>query len=87
MSRLKSTLAVLFAVSLLALAVAPAAAAAQGDATPQTDECKNADQGPGDDGGPPEGLVGSVTPDFLGDLFSDLPVPNFVKSMFGAQTC
>lgn len=37
-------------------------------------------------GGPPgfvSGLVDAVTPAFLGDLFSSLPVPGFVKNFFG----
>lgn len=32
------------------------------------------------------GIVETVTPDFLGDLMADLPVPDFVKDMFGADT-
>lgn len=70
------------AVLLLAGAVATPAAAQVGD---NVDECMNADKGPGDGGLP--GFVGSLMPDFLGDLFASLPVPNFVKSLFGAPTC
>lgn len=62
--------------------VAPVAAAQPADTV---DECENADRGPGEDG--PPGFVASVTPDFLSDLFASLPVPNFVKSFFGAPTC
>lgn len=55
----------------------------------QVDECKNADEGPSGDAGPP-GFVGDVVGGvvgFLGDLFGALPVPNFVKGFFGAQQC
>lgn len=31
-----------------------------------------------------DGLVESVTPDFLSDLMADLPVPDVVKDLFGA---
>lgn len=67
---------------LLSVAVAPADAA---PAPGQVDECVNADEGL-DDRGPP-GFVGGLLPDFLGDLFAALPVPNFVKALFGAPTC
>jgi len=50
------------------------------------DECKNAENGPNGDGGPP-GFVGGLVPDFISDLIGGLPVPNFVKSLFGASTC
>ncbi|MFB6220961.1 MAG: histidine kinase [Halolamina sp.] len=71
-------------VAVLALGLfVPAAAAAPGDAG--VDECKNAENGPGD-GGPPS-FVGDLLPEFLGDLMSGLPVPNFVKTLFGASTC
>ncbi|PSP56028.1 histidine kinase [Halobacteriales archaeon QS_1_67_19] len=76
--------AVAFAALLASIAVAPAAAVPGDD----VDECRNADKGPGD-GGPPGfvgGLVDSVTPDFLSDLFVDLPVPGFVKGFFGAES-
>lgn len=32
---------------------------------------------------PPE-LAGSLTPEFLSDLFASLPIPNFVMALFGA---
>lgn len=48
------------------------------------DECQNADRGPDD--GPP-GFVAGLVPDFISDLIGSLPVPNFVKSFFGASTC
>jgi hypothetical protein len=48
------------------------------------DECQNAEQGPDD--GPP-GFVAGLVPDFISDLIGSLPVPNFVKSFFGAATC
>lgn len=74
-------------IALLVGAVAPAAAAPGTDAAgSNVDECKNADQGPGADQGPP-GFVGGLVPDFLGDLFSDLPVPGFLKSLVGASGC
>ena len=56
---------------LLAAALAPAPVAAQ-NSTNTTD------------GGP--SIVEDVTPDFLSDLFSSLPVPDFVKGLFGADT-
>lgn len=71
------------AALLLVTVIAVPAAAAPGD---NVDACKNADRGPGD-GGPPSfvgGIIDSVTPNFLADLFADLPVPGFVKSFFGA---
>lgn len=73
---------IVLAVLLMSAAVVPAMAAAT---TQPVDECKNADEGPGDDG--PPSFVGSLMPDFLGDLFAGLPVPNFVKAFFGAPTC
>ena len=72
----------LAALLLLAGAVAAPAAAQPAD---QVDECRNAELGPGEDG--PPGFVGSLVPDFLSDLFASLPVPNFVKALFGAPTC
>lgn len=73
-------IAALLVVGLLvSIAVAPGAAAAQ------PDECMNADRGPGEDG--PPGFVAGLVPDFLSDLIGSLPVPNFVKSFFGAPTC
>ncbi|GAB3415051.1 hypothetical protein GCM10027435_10720 [Haloparvum alkalitolerans] len=68
-------------VLLASVAVAPAAAQ-PGD---QTDECMNADEGPGPNG--PPGFVADLVPDFLSDLIGSLPVPNFVKALFGAPTC
>lgn len=71
---------------LLVGAVAPAMAAGPSDTV---DNCQNAEKGPSGDAGPPGfvgGLVGGVA-GFLGDLFADLPVPNFVKGLFGASTC
>ncbi|WP_245626071.1 histidine kinase [Haloparvum sedimenti] len=74
----------LVALILLAgVAVAPAAAAAQPGG--ETDECLNADEGPGANG--PPGFVADLVPDFLSDLIGSLPVPNFVKTLFGASTC
>ncbi len=70
------------AVLLLVGAVAAPAAAQPGDGV---DECTNAENGPGEDG--PPGFVGSLLPSFLSDLFASLPVPNFVKALFGAPTC
>lgn len=66
---------------LLSAAVGPVGA----QPADPVDECQNAEEGPGDDG--PPAFVGSLMPGFLGDLFSSLPVPNFVKSFFGAPTC
>lgn len=60
---------------------APVAAQPGGD----VDECQNAEEGPGENG--PPGFVGSLMPQFLSDLFASLPVPNFVKALFGAPTC
>lgn len=73
--------AALLVVWLLVGAAAPVAAQ-PGDTV---DECKNAEEGPGQDG--PPGFVGSLIPNFLSDLFAELPVPNFVKAFFGAPTC
>lgn len=85
---LKKLATVLVAVLLLSVAVAPAAAhdGAHENGMSTVDECKNADKGPGANGGPPS-FVGGLVPDFLGDLMASLPVPNFVKSLFGAETC
>lgn len=74
---------VVAAVMLLSVAATPAVAVQPAE---QVDDCKNAEKGPGGDGGPPS-FVGSLIPDFLGDLFSSLPAPDFVKSAFGAETC
>lgn len=81
---LRTTLTVVLAVLLGTALLVPGAAAAQAD-TP-VDECQNAENGPGGDGGPPA-FVADLVPDFLSDLLSGLPVPNFVKSAFGASTC
>jgi hypothetical protein len=81
--RSKSLVAALAVLLLTSVVVAPAAAA-PGD---QVDDCKNADEGPSGDAGPPSfvgDVVDSVTPDFLSGLFADLPVPGFVKGFFGA---
>lgn len=43
-----------------------------------------ADHGPSDED--ESGVVADVTPDFLSDLMADLPVPEFVKEMFGASS-
>lgn len=72
------------AVLLLSTAAVPAAATAAQPAD-QVDECTNAEKGPGERG--PPGFVASVVPDFVADLIGSLPVPNFVKSLFGATTC
>lgn len=81
--RTKSLVAAFAVLLLTSVAVAPAAAA-PGDGV---DACKNADEGPSGDAGPPSfvgGVIDSVTPDFLSNLFADLPVPGFVKGFFGA---
>lgn len=80
-TRLRSLVAVVMVTLLVSAAIAPAAAASTGP----PDDCKNADKGPGEDG--PPGFVGGLVPDFIGDLVGSLPVPNFVKSFFGASTC
>ena len=74
--------AVLMIGSLVSIALAPGAAAAQPDSV---DECMNADKGPGENG--PPGLVAGLVPDFISNLIGSLPIPNFVKSFFGASTC
>jgi hypothetical protein len=80
----RTILTVALAVLLTVTLAAPAAAATQTEAP--VDECQNAEKGPGGDGGPPS-FVADLVPDFLSDLLSGLPVPNFVKSAFGASTC
>ena len=65
--------------AIVSVAVTPAAAS-----TPP-DECANPDRGSG--AGGPTGFVAGIVPDFLGDLFAGLPVPNFVKALVGAPTC
>lgn len=74
-------------IPLLAVLVLTSALAVPVSAQPadSVDECKNADEGPGENG--PPGFVAGLIPDFLSDLFSALPVPNFVKAFFGAETC
>lgn len=75
----RTTTVVIVSIALiLSLALIP------GGALAQPDECMNADQGP--DNGPP-GFVAGLVPDFISDLIGSLPVPNFVKSLFGATTC
>lgn len=71
----RSLVAVVLVIALLLPAVAPVAATGPGNTGPPSD----CDDGPG--------IVGSVTPDFLGDLFDILPVPDFVAEMFGAGDC
>lgn len=74
------------AVTVLVTLVGGIGAAHTGE---HSDECKNADQGPAEGQGPP-GFVGSLVGGvvgFLGDLFSALPVPGFVKGFFGAGGC
>lgn len=80
--RVKPFITILLVLLLVGGVAIPAAAANPGA---QPDECMNADNGPGEDG--PPGFVGGLIPDFLSDLFATLPVPNFVKSFFGAPTC
>lgn len=80
---MRSTLPIAVVALLLLAGAVAAPAAAQ--PTEQVDECQNADRGPGDDG--PPGFVGGLVPDVLSDLFASLPVPNFVKALFGAPTC
>lgn len=70
------------AVLVIASAFVAPVAAQPGDTV---DECQNAEEGPGENG--PPGFVGSLMPQFLSDLFASLPVPNFVKALFGAPTC
>lgn len=82
---MKRTTIILAALAVLVALVAPAAAAGLGDTTPvQTNsDCGGTDAGPSGDAGPP-GFVADLVPDFLSDLIGSLPVPNFVKSLFGA---
>lgn len=49
------------------------------------DECQNAERGPGENG--PPGFVAGLVPNFISELIGSLPVPNFVKTFFGASTC
>lgn len=78
--------AVLFACLIATSMLAAPVAAHDGEHGGQVDECQNQDRGPGGDAGPP-GFVADVTPDFLSGLIGGLPVPDFVKSTFGASTC
>lgn len=71
---------------LLVGAVAPTLAAPTEAPGGTVDECMNADEGPSGEDGPPS-FVGGLVPDFLGDLFSDLPVPGFFKAWTGAASC
>lgn len=80
---MKRTTIVLATLAVLVALVAPAAAAGLGDTAPMQTNCDGNDVGPGEDGGPP-GFVADLVPDFLSDLIGSLPVPNFVKSLFGA---
>lgn len=84
----KLLVGVLAALMLVSVAATPAVAAQPSDTAgpDQVEECKNADNGPDGDAGPP-GFVSGLVPEFLGDLFSSLPVPNFVKAAMGAPTC
>ena len=77
-------LAALLLLSVVAMPAAAAPGAADGPAE-QVDDCKNAENGP--DGEGPPGFVGGLVPDFVSGLMSDLPVPNVVKSAFGAEAC
>lgn len=80
-------IAALLAMPVVAIPLAaPAAATPPGD---DVDDCTNANNGPTGDAVPPgfvAGIVGGVA-DFLGGLFSSLPVPNFVEGFFGRATC
>lgn len=49
------------------------------------DECTNANEGPGERG--PSASVAESVPDVPSVLFDALPVPNFVRGLFGAGTC
>lgn len=73
-----TVIGIALAVLLLGSLAVPAAAQ-------PVDECQNADRGPGEDG--PPGFVADIVPNFLSDLIGSLPVPNFVKTFFGAPTC
>lgn len=85
----KTLVSVCLAVLLVSVAIAPAAAVSDGDYVNtqdgEVDECMNADTGPGEDG--PPGFVADLVPNVISDLIGGLPVPNFVKSFFGASTC
>lgn len=93
---MKRTLTIaLVAVVVLTAGVAPAVAHEGGHSgatdsgttdSGTTDECTNSDKGPSGDAGPP-GFVADLVPNFISDLIGSLPVPNFVKSFFGASTC
>jgi hypothetical protein len=74
-------LSLVLSIALLAGMTAPALA----QPTDPVDECQNEDAGPDGDG--PPGFVADLTPNFISDLIGSLPVPNFVKTIFGASTC
>jgi len=82
---MKRALLVAVAALVLLAGIAPAAVAAhEGDhGDDDAAACDGGDHGPDGDGGPP-GFVADVTPDFLQDLVGSLPVPDFLKSLFGA---
>lgn len=83
---MKRTLIVLAALFVLFAGIAPMAVAAHEDDhgdEPTESSCEGDDRGPDGDGGPP-GFVADVTPNFLQDLLGSLPVPGFLKSLFGA---
>lgn len=71
--------------ALLVLSVVTMPVAAAPGPADAVDDCTNADLGP--DGAGPPGFVADLVPEFLSGLLSDLPVPNFVKAAFGAETC
>lgn len=77
-------LAALLLMSVVAMPAAAAPGAADGPAE-QVDDCKNAQNAPDGDG--PPGFVADLVPEFVSGLMSDLPVPNVVKSAFGAEAC
>ncbi|NHX37338.1 MULTISPECIES: hypothetical protein [Halolamina] len=77
-------LGALLLLSVVAMPAAAAPGAVDGPAE-QVNDCENAENGPDGDG--PPGFVADLVPDFVSGLMGDLPVPNFVKSAFGAETC
>ncbi|MFB6361558.1 MAG: histidine kinase [Halobacteriales archaeon] len=70
---------------VLSFALAGMTAPALAQPTDPVNECQNADVGPDGDG--PPGFVADLTPNFISGLIGALPVPNFVKTFFGASTC
>lgn len=82
--RLRQLATLGLAVVLVGTLLAAPVAAHPGTQYGSVDECKNADNGPSN--GPP-GFVGGLVPDFVSEFIGGLPVPNFVKSFFGASTC